>query len=53
MENERLIKEGLRLLDDSLSRFSEVKNCEKSTIIMSIIHGLILIIEAVYQIKKK
>lgn len=52
VSNEELVKDGLLLLDRSLSHFMAVQGCEKSSAISKIIHGAIILAETIYAIKK-
>ncbi len=47
-----LVENGLKLLDESLSHFMEIKGCEKGSAIANIIHGAIVLAETIYAIKK-
>lgn len=49
---QELVQAGLKLLDDSLSHFMEIKGCEKGSAIANIIHGALVLAETIYAVKK-
>jgi hypothetical protein len=53
MTNEDLVSEGLKLVDDALSHFMEIKGCEQGQALAKVAHGLLVLGEMVYSSYKK
>jgi hypothetical protein len=49
---EELIQMGIKLLDDSLAHFMEIKGCEKGSALANIIHGALVLAQTIYAVKK-
>jgi len=49
--NIELIDKGIQLLDDALSHFTEVQDCQQSDAVARIIHGLIAVAQLAKIIK--
>jgi len=47
-----LFAEGMRFVDDALSRFMEIKD-DRSEHITKVLHGILVLLELIYGMRKK